>query len=79
MGQFIGEGFDASNLGSLFLATPVKFGGRLIQYLGRILRPSSGKTRATVHDFVDCRVGVLEAAARARAEVYAGMAGEGPE
>lgn len=78
-GQLIGEGFDASNLGSLFLATPVKFSGRLIQYLGRILRPSSGKTRATVHDFVDGRVGVLEAAARARAEVYADMAGEGPE
>ena len=29
-GQLIGEGFDASNLTSLFLATPVKFSGRLI-------------------------------------------------
>jgi superfamily II DNA or RNA helicase len=48
-GQLIGEGFDASNLTSLFLATPVKF---------------------SVYDFVDRRVGVLDAAARARAAVY---------
>lgn len=72
-GQLIGEGFDASNLTALFLATPVKFSGRLIQYLGRILRPMAGKKRPVVHDFVDGEVGVLESAARARAEVYARM------
>jgi superfamily II DNA or RNA helicase len=69
-GQLIGEGFDASNLTSLFLATPVKFSGRLIQYLGRVLRPSAGKAQPKVYDFVDHRVGVLDAAARARAVVY---------
>lgn len=69
-GQLIGEGFDASNLTSLFLATPVKFSGRLIQYLGRVLRPSIGKAQPKVYDFVDSRVGVLDAAARARAAVY---------
>lgn len=69
-GQLIGEGFDASNLTSLFLATPVKFSGRLIQYLGRVLRPSVGKLQPKVYDFVDSRVGVLDAAARARAAVY---------
>ena len=69
-GQLIGEGFDASNLTSLFLATPVKFSGRLIQYLGRVLRPSIGKAQPKVYDFVDARVGVLDAAARARAAVY---------
>lgn len=69
-GQLIGEGFDASNLTSLFLATPVKFSGRLIQYLGRVLRPSVGKAQPKVYDFVDHRVGVLDAAARARAVVY---------
>jgi len=52
-GQLIGEGFDASNLTSLFLATPVKFSGRLIQYLGRVLRPSAGKAQPKVYDFVD--------------------------
>ena len=69
-GQLIGEGFDAGNLTSLFLATPVKFSGRLIQYLGRVLRPSPGKAQPKVYDFVDSRVGVLDAAARSRAAVY---------
>ena len=70
-GQLIGEGFDASNLTSLFLATPIKFSGRLIQYLGRVLRPAQGKAQPRVYDFVDEKVGVLDAAARARAAVYA--------
>lgn len=70
-GQLIGEGFDASNLTSLFLATPIKFSGRLIQYLGRVLRPAQGKAQPKVYDFVDEKVGVLDAAARARAVVYA--------
>jgi superfamily II DNA or RNA helicase len=72
-GQLIGEGFDASNLTSLFLATPIKFSGRLIQYLGRVLRPAQGKAQPRVYDFVDEKVGVLDAAARARAVVYAGI------
>lgn len=70
-GQLIGEGFDASNLTSLFLATPIKFSGRLIQYLGRVLRPAQGKAQPRVYDFVDEKVSVLDAAARARAMVYA--------
>ncbi len=76
-GQLIGEGFDASNLTTLFLATPIKFSGRLIQYLGRVLRPGVGKVQPKVYDFVDSRVGVLEAAARSRAEVYAGFTTSG--
>jgi superfamily II DNA or RNA helicase len=74
-GQLIGEGFDASNLTSLFLATPIKFSGRLIQYLGRVLRPAQGKAQPKVYDFVDEKVGVLHAAARARAAVYAEIGG----
>lgn len=70
-GQLIGEGFDASNLTSLFLATPVKFSGRLIQYLGRVLRPAPGKAQPKVYDFVDGLVPVLDSAAKARAQVYA--------
>ena len=70
-GQLIGEGFDCRELQTLFLATPIKFEGRLIQYLGRILRPAPGKDRATVYDYVDTNVGVLVASARARARVYA--------
>ncbi|RJR40790.1 MAG: DEAD/DEAH box helicase [Desulfobacteraceae bacterium] len=69
-GQLIGEGFDCKALSTLFLGTPVKFSGRLIQYLGRVLRPAPGKDRARVFDYVDTHVGVLKAAARARARVY---------
>ena len=35
-GQLIGEGFDCKDLTTLFLATPIKFSGRLLQYLGRV-------------------------------------------
>lgn len=68
-GQLIGEGFDAKELSTLFLATPIKFSGRLLQYLGRVLRPAPGKDKARVFDYLD-PVGVLENAARARRRVY---------
>ncbi|MCX5888416.1 MAG: helicase-related protein [Deltaproteobacteria bacterium] len=62
-GQLIGEGFDCRDLSTLFLATPIKFSGRLLQYLGRVLRPAApGKDKARVYDYLD-PVGVLENAA----------------
>ncbi len=70
-GQLIGEGFDCRELSTLFLATPIKFEGRLTQYLGRVLRPAPGKSKATVYDYVDKNVGVLVASARERARVLA--------
>ncbi|RJR42492.1 MAG: DEAD/DEAH box helicase [Desulfobacteraceae bacterium] len=69
-GQLIGEGFDCKALSTLFLATPIKFSGRLIQYLGRVLRPAPGKDKARVFDYIDTRIGVLRAAAKARSRVY---------
>jgi superfamily II DNA or RNA helicase len=69
-GQLIGEGFDCKELSTLFLATPIKFDGRLLQYLGRVLRPAPGKDRARVFDYVDKKVGVLVAAAKTRRRVY---------
>jgi len=68
-GQLIGEGFDCRELSTLFLACPVKFNGRLLQYLGRVLRPSPGKDKARVYDYID-PVGVLKAAAKARERAY---------
>jgi superfamily II DNA or RNA helicase len=68
-GQLLGEGFDCRHLSTLFLATPIKFDGRLLQYLGRVLRPTFGKGKARVYDYVD-PVGVLQKAAKARRRVY---------
>jgi superfamily II DNA or RNA helicase len=69
-GQLIGEGFDCPNLSTLFLSTPVRFSGRVLQYLGRVLRPAPGKQRARVFDYVDVRVETLVKAAKARQRVY---------
>jgi superfamily II DNA or RNA helicase len=74
-GQLIGEGFDCKGLSTLFLTTPIKFDGRLTQYLGRILRAAPGKGKATVYDYVDVNVAVLKASARARKEVYSQIGG----
>ena len=69
-GQLIGEGFDCRELTTLFMATPVRFSGRIIQYLGRILRPAPGKKRARVFDYVDVNVEPLLKAAGARKKIY---------
>jgi superfamily II DNA or RNA helicase len=69
-GQLIGEGFDCKELSTLFLATPIKFSGRLLQYLGRVLRPAPGKKFARVYDYVDVKVDTLRKAASARKIVY---------
>lgn len=74
-GQLIGEGFDRKDLSPLFLATPIKFSGRVIQYLGRVLRPAPGKTKARVYDYVDVHVDVLRAAAKTRQRVFRQRAG----
>ncbi len=69
-GQLIGEGFDCPQLETLFLVTPIRFSGRLLQYLGRVLRPAPGKRQARVFDYVDIHVDTLVRAARARQRVY---------
>ena len=69
-GALIGEGFDLPGISTVFLGTPVKFSGRLIQYIGRALRPAPAKDRATIFDFVDDH-GVFEASAKSRAYTYA--------
>ncbi len=69
-GQLVGEGFDCRDLSTLFLATPIRFSGRVLQYLGRVLRPAPGKKKARVFDYVDIRVNTLTKAAMARQKVY---------
>ena len=69
-GQLMGEGLDCPRLETLFLVTPIRFSGRLLQYLGRVLRPAPGKQHARVYDYVDIHVDTLVKAARARQRVY---------
>jgi hypothetical protein len=65
-----GEGFDCPPLDTLFLAAPVSYKGKLVQYAGRILRPCDGKTTAEVRDYVDERTGVLASSLVKRAPGY---------
>lgn len=63
---FIGEGFDAPALDTLFLAAPISFDGLLVQCVGRIVRSAPGKERAEVHDYHDVATPVLAASLRRR-------------
>lgn len=69
-GQLIGEGFDCKNLSCLFLTMPVKFSGKIIQYVGRVLRPKEGKEKATIYDYFDQNVGCLYGSFKNRQQVY---------
>lgn len=67
--SLIGEGFDCPSMDTLFLATPIKFSGRLKQVVGRVLRPAEGK-EAKVFDYVDSNVGLLNHQAKSRQRVF---------
>jgi superfamily II DNA or RNA helicase len=72
-GPYVGEGFDCPVLDTLFLAAPIRWKGRLVQYAGRILRPYPGKETAEVHDYHDVGTGVLAAALAGRAPGYTSL------
>jgi superfamily II DNA or RNA helicase len=67
---FIGEGFDAPALDTLFLAAPVSFDGLLIQCAGRVTRAAPGKDTAEVHDYHDQATPVLATSLQRRMPGY---------
>jgi superfamily II DNA or RNA helicase len=72
-GSYAGEGFDCPALDTLFLAAPIAQKGRLVQYVGRILRSYDGKATAEVHDHHDELTGVLASSLAKRAPGYTSL------
>ncbi|MGR3218358.1 MAG: DEAD/DEAH box helicase, partial [Candidatus Anammoxibacter sp.] len=69
-GSLIGEGFDCQGLSSIFLCTPIKYSGRLIQAIGRIVRVAEGKDSAVIYDYHDKNIGVLRNSFKSRLSTY---------
>jgi len=59
-GGYLREGFDCPQLDTLFLAFPIAYKGRLVQYIGRVMRVAEGKSVVEVHDYVDVGTPVLQ-------------------
>ena len=69
-GQYVGEGFDCPPLDTLFVTFPISSKGKIVQYVGRVLRPFDGKHTVTVHDYVDAAVPALSRMHDRRRKAY---------
>ena len=69
-GQYLGEGFDCPQVDTLFLAFPLSFKGKLIQYVGRALRSHEDKSSVRVYDYADTRVPILRKMYAKREKTY---------
>jgi len=69
-GQYLGEGFDCPRVDTLFLVFPLSFKGKLVQYVGRVLRSHEGKSSVRVYDYVDTQVPILRKMHAKRQKTY---------
>ncbi len=68
------EGFNHRPLNRLFLATPVKWRGSVVQALGRIQRPLEGKIDSIAYDYIDEKIAMFIKQADVRlSDVYKEM------
>jgi len=67
--QLISEGYDSPNLSAIVLGTPIRDKKKLIQVIGRCLRPSDG-ANPRVYDVRDPEVNVLKYSGYARDKIY---------
>lgn len=66
----VGEGFNFPRLDTLMLAAPVKFEGRLTQYVGRLHRAYDGKKDVIVYDYVDSHISFFDRQYKNRLRTY---------
>jgi DNA or RNA helicases of superfamily II len=77
--SLVGEGFDCPVLDTLFLAFPIRFKGSVVQYVGRVLRPTDTKHTIEVHDYVDRNVAVIARMHAERLTAYASLGFDIPD
>ena len=69
-GQKVGEGFNFPRLDTLMLAAPIKFEGKLKQYVGRLSRTYEGKKDMIVYDYVDGHISFFDRQYKERLKTY---------
>lgn len=72
-GQYLGEGFDCPKIDTLFMTFPVAFRGKLVQYVGRILREYPGKQDSIVYEYDDAQAPCLKKMHAKRLKAYKSM------
>src|SRR5699024_11397176 len=66
-GQFFGEGVDVDRFECLFLVYPFAFKGKLIQYIGRIMRSNE---LPVIYDYRDRQIDYFEKLFKKRNRFY---------